>query len=459
MTENFFKKALRFLYSPPAIVFLVTFAANLFFAWFNFSTYRIWNFDLAWQTQVVQSYAELRQPTVSMIDDNYKALGNHFSPILALAAPFYALVPQSMTLNVLMAFCFALAAGILTHSAQKLLKGPSSYALGIGLGVSWGFITGSGAGFHEYVLGAPILAFALARFLDQKYLISSLAAGLLVFVKEDVGLLLIPLGIVLAWRAKSWLWLWLSAWGALWVFLTIKVLIPAINGQWEFDSFVTVNLETLLTDGKFKVVLLAFLVLQGGLIALRSPLAYVVLPFLAARFFTAWSAFYIVGYHYDILTVIVLSFALLDALHRYQWRPILKKLAIAFPIVTSVVFLTIPTPGNNNSWLTRDYSQDKAVIAAYDELYEIIPKSKTVAADDSSIAGFLDRGYETYFIRSENKGRSPDCLVNEGFEITSATHSSIGTIADLSERFDRNYELIFDSDYIKAWCATDGKTS
>lgn len=453
MTEKYLSRILRFLYSPVFVVFLVAFSANLFFTWLNFSTYRIWNFDLAWQTQVVASYAEFHQPIVSMIGDDYNALGNHFSPILVLAAPFYALVPQSMTLNVLMAFCFALAAGILAHSAQKLLNRASAYWIGIGLGISWGFITGSGAGFHEYALGAPILAFALAKFLDQKYLISSLSAGLLVFVKEDVGLLLLLFGVVMAWRAKSWIWLWLSAWGGLWVLLTIKVLIPSISGQWEFDSFVTVNLETLLTDGTFKLVLLAFLVLQGGLIALRSPLAYVVLPFLAARFFTAWNAFYILGYHYDILTVIVLSFALLDSLSRYQWKPIIKKMAIALPILTAAIFLVIPTPGNANSWVTRDYSQDSAVIQAYDELYASIPKTKTVAADNASIAGFLDRGYEAYFIRSENKGRTPDCLVNSGYEITSATNGSIGTIDDLSKRFNRDYELVFDSDYVKAWCA------
>jgi uncharacterized membrane protein len=449
---------LRFLYSPTFIVFVVAFLANLFVAWFNFSTYRIWNFDLAWQTQVVQSYAELRQPMVTMIADNYKALGNHFSPILALAAPFYALVPQSMTLNVLMALCFALSAAILAHSAKKIISTKTAYVLGIGLGLSWGFITGSAAGFHEYALAAPILAFALAKFLDQKYLVSSLSAGLLVFAKEDVGLILILFGVVMAWRAKSWIWLWLSVWGAAWVFLTIKVIIPAISGEWEFSSFVSVDPKTLFTDINFKVVLLQFLILQGGIIAMRSPLAYIIVPLLGARLFTAWNAFYILGYHYDILTVIVMAFALLDSLNRYEWKTSMKRFALALPIITTVVFLLIPTPGNLTSWATRDYSKDQVVIQAYDELYKAIPEDATVASHDSSIAGFLDRGYETYFIRSENKGRSPDCLVNPTEEITSANHQIIGTIDELGERFNREYKLIFDSEYIKAWCATDGKT-
>jgi uncharacterized membrane protein len=454
-----FQSLLRFLYSPTFIVFVVAFLASLFVSWFNFSTYRIWNFYLAWQTQVVQSYAEMRQPTVPMIADNYKALGNHFSPILALAAPFYALFPQSFTLNVLMAFCFALAAAILAHSAQKLLSRKTAYVVGIGLALSWGFITGSAAGFHEYALAAPILAFALAKFLEQRWLVSSLAAGLLVFVKEDVGLILIFLGVVMAWRAKSWVWLWLSVWGAAWVYLTIKVIIPAISGQWEFSSFVSVDGKTLFTDANFKVVLLQFLILQGGIIAMRSPLAYIIIPFLGARLFTAWNAFYILGYHYDILTVIVMAFALLDALHRYEWKVSMRRLALALPIITTAVFLTIPTPGNLTSWVTRDYSKDQAVIQAYDELYRTIPKGSTVASDDSAIAGFLDRGYETYFIRSENEGRSPDCLVNPTDELTSANNDTIGTIEDLGERFNRDYKPVFDSEYIKAWCATDEENS
>ena len=60
---------LRRLHSAPALVFYGTFMLNLSIAWFNYSTYRFWNFDLAWQTQVVSDYSQLQWPIVTMIGE------------------------------------------------------------------------------------------------------------------------------------------------------------------------------------------------------------------------------------------------------------------------------------------------------------------------------------------------------------------------------------------------------
>ncbi len=453
-TETLNKKARFWLWlrSPAVVVFVATFIVQLTVAWFWNSTYRIWNFDLAWQAQVVASYAQLQEPTVFMIGDGFKALGNHFSPILALAAPFYALFPNTFTLNAVMAFCFALSAGILAGCATRLKNATYGYVIGIGLGVSWGFLTASAAQFHEYALGAPFLAYSLAKFLEGKYLKSALVAGVLVFVKEDVGLLLIGLGIVMAIRARSWRPLLLSVWGGAWVFFTIKLLIPFISGEWDFTGYVSLDPGTLFTDIKFKLVLLLFLILQGGILALRSPLAYIVIPLLGARFFSAWGSFYLVGYHYDTLTIIIASFALLDALTRYEWKTWLRKLALVIPLLLTVVYLLAPVPGSSNSYLTRDYSKDQEVIAAYEGAFAAVPEGSIVAADNATVAGFIDRGYTTYFIRSVADRPAPDCLVNETEEILNAAGGVISSIDDYSEDFGVDYELTYDTPYVKVWC-------
>lgn len=76
---------------------------------------------------------------------------------------------------------------------------------------------------------------------------------------------------------------------------TIGLVLPVYNEAGNIHRLHERLSATLLKlsyfTPKFKLVLLAFLVLQSGLIPLRSPLTYVVLPFLAARFFTTWSAF------------------------------------------------------------------------------------------------------------------------------------------------------------------------
>lgn len=445
----------KFLASPPFIVFIVTLVVNLFIAWLYFSTYRFWNFDLAVLAQVAQSYAELREPTMPIIEDGFKALGNHFSPIIALTAPFYALFPYTFTLNVVMVFCFALTAAILTSSAAKRVSAPYAYLIGIGLGISFGFIGSSTLGFHEYALGAPILAYALGKFLDKAYLTSSLAAGLLVFVKEDVGLMLIAFGVVIALKAKQWRWLALSCWGILWVVLSIKVIIPAISGEWDFSGFVSLTPETLFTDASVKIFLILFLCLQAGVIGVRSPLFLLLIPLVAARLFTSWSVFYLIGYHYDTLTVIVASFALLDSLTRKEWSKRIKLAAVSVPVVLGILFTIVPPPGVSSSIFTRDYSRDSEVIADYEAAYSVIPDGSAVAASDTAVAGSLDRGFDTYFIRTSiGRASAPDCLMNESSSITGADGNPYLTVGAIGEAYGLSYELVYDGAYIKTWCSS-----
>lgn len=447
---------LRRLHSAPALVFYGTFMLNLSIAWFNYSTYRFWNFDLAWQTQVVSDYSQLQWPIVTMIGDDYEALGNHFSPALALAAPLYALFPSSFTLNVLMAGCFALAAAIVTASAAKRLSTASALFIGFGLGAGWGFISASEAGFHEYALGAPLLAYSLSQFLEGRYGRAALVAASLVLVKEDMGLLLIGLGIVFALRAKQWRWLALALFGAVSVYATVKIIIPAISGQWEFSGFVSLTGETLFADAGFKLTLVAFLMLQSGIIGLRSPLLYALIPLLAGRLFTAWPAYYVLGYHYDVLTSIVASYALVDALSRWSWSKNLARGAIALPLLASLLYVALPTPGNANSWLTRDYSQDRAVIAAYEGLYDTVAPQAIVAADNVSVLGFIERGYRTYFITAAfGREEPPDCVVNESEQINGPGDVPYSSLQEFEREFDRSYELVYESPYVNAWCSPE----
>lgn len=448
-------KVIGFLLSPFSVVFLLTFFVNLFVVWFWFSTYRIWNFDLAWQTQVVASYAKLSVPIVSFVADNFNALGNHFSPILALAAPVYAIFPHSFTLNVLMAFCFALSAAILAKTAHDLLNKKYAYLLGIILGVSWAFLTASSAQFHEYALGAPLLAYSLSRFLKKDYLKAAIFAGLLVLVKEDVGLILAGLGVVFSLRSKDWRYLTLSIFGVFWSVFTIRLLIPLIGGgSWLFGSLLNVSISGFFADFGAKILLLVFLILSSGIIGLRSPLFYAPLLFVFARFFSTTDSFYAIGYHYDTLTIIIVSFALLDSLVQYDWKPLVRRVAVWIPIALTIFYLLVPLSGSR-SYLTRNYSLDRGVIADYQGLFAAIPKGSIVAAENSTIAGFIDRGYRTYFIRFlDDRKPFPDCIVNDSEEIVNQDGVLLTTIPKFSEKTGRNYELVYESKTISAWCAS-----
>ena len=58
------------------------------------------SWDNAIFEQAVRGYAGLGWPVVDIKGPGFNVLGDHFSPITALLAPFYAVVPSAQTLLV-----------------------------------------------------------------------------------------------------------------------------------------------------------------------------------------------------------------------------------------------------------------------------------------------------------------------------------------------------------------------
>lgn len=443
------------LVSPALLAFLLGFGVNLFVAGFWYSSYRIWNFDLAIFAQAQSDYSKFQQPIVELLNNGVHVLGNHFSPILALLAPIYAIFPHPFTLDVVQALCFGLGSFFLAKAGEKHLGRAGGYLLGFGLAVSYDFLAASSSQFHEYSVGVPILAFALYKFLDKDYLTTSLAAGLLVFVKEDQGLILLGLGLALAFRSRQFRYLLLSLWGGLWVFLSIKVIVPYFHGaQWTFSSFFE-GPSALLNDPWVKLFLLGFLVVQTGIIGLRSPLIFALIPFLGARFMSSWSAYYTVTYYYDTLSMVILGFALLDVLVLKPWRGWKRYGALCLPLLLTLAWAVVPFAGHN-SYLTLDYGKDSAIEKDMEAAFDAIPEgTTTVLSGDTATPYLVDRGYTVYFLRAyKGLTPAPDCIVNDSEDVYDASGEKITTLSEVISTFDRSYVPIYIGDYQQVWCAS-----
>ena len=85
-------------------VFAMLYSALALYRYSHF----VWSsWDLGIFTQVVSSYAHLEAPTVPIRGVGFNALGDHFSPALAVLAVPYALVPDPATLLVAQALLLA----------------------------------------------------------------------------------------------------------------------------------------------------------------------------------------------------------------------------------------------------------------------------------------------------------------------------------------------------------------
>ena len=89
------------------------------------------SYDLGIYEQTVRAYAHFQAPIVELKGPGYNVLGDHFSPVTVLLAPFYRVFPSPVTLLVLQAALFALSAIPVTRAAARLLGRARGLALGV----------------------------------------------------------------------------------------------------------------------------------------------------------------------------------------------------------------------------------------------------------------------------------------------------------------------------------------
>ncbi|WP_425307191.1 DUF2079 domain-containing protein [Ammonicoccus fulvus] len=388
----------------------LAFLAYWLFATLQWRRFESPSWDLGIFTQVVQQYARLEAPIVTIKGEGYHILGDHFHPLLALLAPFYAVFPSAYTLLVLQALLIAISVFFVTKTAHEHLKTVGGWLIGGAYAFSWGVQEAMAVQFHEVALGAPILAICLWLMMRQSWLAAAIWGGLLVFVKEDLGLTVIMLGIVLAWRSRRViLGAALTAWGLLMFILTLMVFLPGLNpnDQYDYARYVSsdellgnpfgVLGEILTNDQKMSTVVL--MIMCTGLFILRSNLGLIVLPTLAWRFLSTNEGHWGPTWHYSLMLMPTLYVAAVDGI--VAWRAsgirFFRRYAHhgAVIVATFAVAISNQLPlfelRNPDRWTTGERQ------AAARTVLDSIPSDVTVGTDVSLMA-YLTDGRQVYYI-------------------------------------------------------------
>jgi hypothetical protein len=304
-------------------------AAVLFLAYTAWSVARYrrmltLSYDLGIFEQTVKGYAHLRAPIVDLKGPGFNALGDHFSPITALIAPFYRVFPTPVTLLVAQGLLFALSAVPVTRVAGMLLGRGRGLAVGVAYGLSWGVQNAVDFDFHEVAFAVPLLAFSLEALLRRRWTAAMWWAVPLVLVKEDLGAGVALIGVLVWLRAgpereggqtRTYA-LGLAAFGVTASVWEVDRLIPAFHGP-GYDALNHLDGDGSLT-GHIPLItavrtLLWILLPAGGLLALRSPLVLVALPTLGWRFLSHYPQNWGTSWHYSAVLMPVVFLALVDA--------------------------------------------------------------------------------------------------------------------------------------------------
>ncbi len=362
-------------------------------------------YDLGIFEQAIRNYAALRPPITVLKGPGFNLLGDHFHPIIASLAPFYALFPTPITLLVAQAFLFGLAAAPLVNWARRALGLVPAVIVGLVYGFSFGIASAVGFDFHEIAFAVPLLAFSLSALGQGRYAQAAAWALPLVLVKEDLGVTAVAvIGALIAWRGPRLLGIVTAALGVAASILEVLVVLPLFNSTGSYAYWNRIGsgpspITVALTSVDVKLTTLLVTLALTGFAALFSPLVLVAVPTFLWRFvsndFNYWGTYY----HYSAVLMPIVVAAMVETLVRWRRRD--RKAtnrAAVLVLAASVVVSIALIPGHAFSKLFGPALwQPNPQIAAIDAALARIPDGATVSASDNIVPQLTSRATVTLF--------------------------------------------------------------
>lgn len=235
---------------------------------------------------------------------------------------------------------------------------PAAAVIGVCYGLSWGLASGVGSDFHEWAFAVPLLAFSLTALATGRMRAAACWALPLLLVKEDLGLTVVVIGLVIARRGDRRLGIITAAVGLAGALLATMVILPAFSPSGSYDYWHWLNgsegSEGGLTDLLYKSTIglitpeakisMLLLVLAPTLfLALRSPLMWIALPTLMWRFASGLSTHWGTAFHYSLVLMPIVFAAFIDALiRRNPSRSSLRRYLAGSAAITLLILPQYP---------------------------------------------------------------------------------------------------------------------
>ncbi len=394
------RAALRREFAPRAVLVVAMLGyAILFGLWSlqRFDAFQAPGFDLGIYDQGMWLLSRFKAPFITLLGLNL--FGDHASYIMVALVPLYWLWPEPQALLVVQTLALAVGAvpvfllgRLVFRSSWRALLPAVGYLVTPAVG--WLNLEN----FHPDSFEVPLLLFALyfvARGRWRPYLVMVV---LLLTVKEDVPLVLVPLGIYVGLRHNWKVGALTAGLAAGWFGLVFGVLQPLLSGThaggldaWRipYGGFGGLVRTALRKPWEVLIYMLSLAKLKY-LLQLLAPVLF--LPLLTARtliivpvvLFNLISTFYYqsnLHYHYTSLIIPVMTMMALLATERFARPRIRRSLPILLLLVAMLsAFLWGPVPGSRDPAGYYDPRDPQVVAAA--EAVALIPADAVVASRD-----------------------------------------------------------------------------
>jgi uncharacterized membrane protein len=405
----------------------------------RFRNFEAKGYDLGIFDQAVRQYALFREPIVPIKGVDFNILGDHFHPIIALAAPLYWIWDDPRMLGIAMTALLVSTVIPVYLFARRRFSHATALIGAAALLLWWPFQAMVNWDFHEVSFGVPIVAWVIWAIDGRRYWLATLLAVSLLTVREDMGITLLAIAMVLAIK-RAWLPAVVTAvlGVAGYVFAT-SVVIPHFSpagefGYWQFTAlgpdmgssiaFILsqpFDAVAVLFDHPLKIGLWLLHFVALWLLPFLSPYTLIGAPILLSRLFNdrlnVWSPVY----QYDAILAPIFLLAALEALARLGvWREARRRrtgsaatAGLGAPSVSRpgrpgrlpLVFVSVllgcgvlgtavfPQVFPFQRTVTGDNWQMTEWAHALDRAVESIPDDVCVEAADNAVPHLVDRTY------------------------------------------------------------------
>ncbi|MCJ1685985.1 DUF2079 domain-containing protein [Rathayibacter sp. VKM Ac-2927] len=366
-------------------------------------------YDLGIFDQAVRAYSQFRPPLSPLKGDDFTLLGDHFHPILVVLAPLYWIWDDARVLLVAQAALVAGSSVFVWRVARRRVGVGASCLLAVGYLLGRPLQSLADFDFHEVAFAVPVLAWAVDAFdrRSDRQLVA--ASAVLLLIREDMGAVVLILGLLRAARRPRIVGVLLACSGAAAFAVVVGVVIPSIGGRgyayWDYGALGASGGEVVRTMlerpwmvvGLFFTPIVKTMTLLGLLsplllFPLLSPVSLLALPLLAERFLSDRPALWTSGFHYDAPVWVVLVLGAIDGggrllrrLPSSEWRArsalVVGAVVFAVPVIGTIVCLDdeafpLARMVTGDTWSRTAHRRDQ--VAAI----ERVPASTCIAADD-----------------------------------------------------------------------------
>ncbi|MBC7633473.1 DUF2079 domain-containing protein [Aeromicrobium sp.] len=414
-------------------------AAYAALALLRFRRFTLSSYDNAIFEQAVKGYARPGAPTVDIKGPRFNILGDHFSPIDALIAPFYRLFPSAETILLAQVVLIAISVAVVAALAMRHLGTLTGAATGVAYGLSFGLQSAVESEFHEVAFAVPLLALAGAAYVDRRFGVVVAWSLPLLLVKEDLGLTVALIGAVLWLAGERRRGAVLAAAGLAVMALVLLVVIPSLSPDGSYAYTGTLGgdrgvLATLLDSSWRKAATVALTVGVTGLAAIASPWVLLALPTLAWRFAGDNPYYWGTEWHYSLLLMPIVFVAMIDSMSRWprlRWAVVVAVVVTAFTLVNSPL----------STLLDAETYDEAPRAAAAREVIGLVPEGAGVESD-IGLMGHLVTDHTVYWLGSVGSARPSYVL----FDVGSGIGSPADVVAYAEKQHGGTYELLYDND-------------